>query len=204
MLISIKTRGLCSDLWLKCRVSICLFSNSLFKGEKNKMLKRVKSFIPWETWTGKLKRQALLFFSKLLNCLAIVTYERKTPWGVGVRTIVSLSTYGFANTPFTGKYHCRRFSAATIWQECTVLNPMRLRGQTGLKLLLRQRATGRTELHWGEKERQRKSHEFVKADLAHPGLSDRTAISLIVRVSDVPSISCDTVLGKNFSRKVPL
>lgn len=39
-----------------------------------------------------------------------------------------------------------RLSAGMATQECTVLIPKRLRGQMGLKLLLRHRITGRTEL----------------------------------------------------------
>lgn len=51
------------------------------------------------------------------------------------------------NHPLLGKHHRTRSSAGMVTQECTVLIPKRLRGQMGLKLLLRHRITGRTVVH---------------------------------------------------------
>ena len=48
----------------------------------------------------------------------------------------------------------------------TMPKPIRVRGQIGLKLLLRHRLTDRTEFHWEKKERKKKSQWFVRAHVA--------------------------------------
>ena len=48
----------------------------------------------------------------------------------------------------------------------TMPKPIRVRGQIGLKLLLRHRLTDRTEFHWEKKERKKNSQWFVRAHVA--------------------------------------